>query len=205
MSEGSQREKLLALFRTRAVMRASELKQAGITAAALLRAVEDGELERLSRGLYQRCLVDLHQHHELAVAAMRVPKGVIAMISALMFHGLMDEEHPRVWMAIGPHDWAPAPSCPPLRIVRFAPAYLRQGVETHVIGGVHVPVYGLVKTLADVFRHPRLVDREIAVTALRRAVREGKASPAAIEEGARTAGVWPIMRPYLAHLGVAAG
>ncbi|WP_068081161.1 type IV toxin-antitoxin system AbiEi family antitoxin domain-containing protein [Novosphingobium rosa] len=205
MSEESQREKLLALFRTRAVMRASELKQAGVTAAALSRAVEDGDLERLSRGLYQRCLVDLHHHHELAVASMRVPKGVIAMISALMFHGLIDEEHPRVWIAIGPNDWAPAPSCPPLRIVRFAPSFLRQGVETHVIGGVHVPVFGLVKTLADVFRHPRLVDRETASHALRRALREGRASPAAIEEGARAADIWPIMRPYLAHSGAAVG
>jgi predicted transcriptional regulator of viral defense system len=205
MSEESQREKLLALFRTRRIMRASELKQAGITPAALTRAVEDGELERLSRGLYQRCLVDLHQHHELAVASMRVPKGVIALISALMFHGLIDEEHPRVWIAIGPHDWAPAPSCPPLRIVRFAENHLRQGVEQHVIGGLHVPIHGLVKALADAFRHPRLVDREIATAALRRALREGRASPAAIEAGATAAGVWPIMRPYLAHLGIAVG
>lgn len=109
-SQGSQRERLLALFRDRALMRASELKEAGITPDAIARAVEDGDLERLSRGLYQRCKVDLHRHHALAVAAMRVPRGVVAMISALGFHGVIDEEHPRVWMAIGPGDWAPGPA-----------------------------------------------------------------------------------------------
>jgi predicted transcriptional regulator of viral defense system len=195
--EHSQRNRLLALFGPRNVMRASELKDAGITPAAIARAVEDGEIERVSRGLYQRCRVDVARHHALAVASMRVPKGIVTMVSALAFHGLVDEEHPRVWMALGPHDWAPGPSCPPLRILRFAEPYLRQGVEHHAIGGVNVPVYGLAKTLADVFRHPRLVARATAVEALRRAVRERKVSLEALERNARAGSVWTIMRPYL--------
>lgn len=196
-SQGSQRERLLALFRDRALMRASELKEAGITPDAIARAVEDGDLERLSRGLYQRCKVDLHRHHALAVAAMRVPRGVVAMISALGFHGVIDEEHPRVWMAIGPGDWAPGPACPPLRIVRFSDPWRRQGIEHHPIGGTNVPIYALAKTLADVFRHPRLIERDIGVEALRRAIGERKATPEAIEDAARAGGVWPVMRPFV--------
>jgi predicted transcriptional regulator of viral defense system len=70
-------------------------------------------------------------------------------------------------------------------------------VEHHAIGGVNVPVYGLSKTLADVFRHPRLVARATAVEALRRAVRERKVTLEALERNARAGSVWTIMRPYL--------
>lgn len=199
MPERSQRKKLLALFQTRAVLKASEIKEAGITAAALSKAIEDGELERLSRGLYQRCNVDLAHHHALAVAAMRVPKGVIAMLSALAFHELAVEEHPRVWIAIGTSAWAPAPACPPLRIVRFGESSLRQGVEQHLISGISVPIYSLEKTLIDVFRHPRLIERDLALSALNQALREKRVNPEALQERAHSAGILPIIRPYLAH------
>ncbi|WP_206245776.1 type IV toxin-antitoxin system AbiEi family antitoxin domain-containing protein [Novosphingobium terrae] len=197
--ERSQRERLLALFQTRSVMKASEIKEAGITAAALSKAIEDGDLERISRGLYQRCNVDLAHHHALAVAAMRVPKGVIAMLSALAFHELTVEEHPRVWIAIGANGWAPAPACPPLRIVRFTEPSLSQGVEQHSISGINVPIYSLEKTLIDVFRHPRLIDREVALCALNQALQEKRVDPEALQESAHGAGILPVIRPFLAH------
>lgn len=195
--EPSQREKLLGLFSTRSILRSSELKGAGITPASIARAVEDGDLERVSRGLYQRCRVDRDPQHVLAMAAMRVPKGVIALLSALVFHQLSDEFHPRVWIAIGQNDWAPSPSCPPLRIVRFAAPYLRQDVENHVIGGINVPVYSAAKTLVDAFRHPRLVDRDTAVQALRQGILGGTIDLGTLEASANASGVWPMMRAYV--------
>ncbi len=43
---------------------------------------------------------------------MRAPKGVIALVSALAFHGLTDQMPRRVWIAIGASDWAPVQSYP---------------------------------------------------------------------------------------------
>jgi hypothetical protein len=84
-----------------------------------------------------------------------------------------------------------------LRIVRFAATYLRQDVETHVIGGIKVPVYSAAKTLADAFRHPRLVDRDTAVQSLRLGILSGRVDVQALEAAADTSGVWPIMRNYV--------
>lgn len=50
---------------------------------------------------------------------MLAPKGVIARVSALAFHGLTDQMPRRVWIAIGSSDWAPVQSYPPLRMARF--------------------------------------------------------------------------------------
>ncbi len=195
-----QRAKLRDLFAARTIMRAGELRAAGIGPQTIARAVEDGEIERISRGLYQRSEADIEEHHILAEAAARVPKGVIALTSALAFHGLTDQMPRKIWMAIGPSDWSPVPSYPPLRIVRLTDRYLRHGIEHHAIAGVDVPIYSIPKTLADAFRNPKLVDRSVAVEGLRTALEQSKATPGAIAEGAKAGGVWKTMRPYLEAL-----
>ncbi len=196
----SQRAKLRDLFAAHTMMRAGELRAAGIGPQTIARAVEEGELERISRGLYQRRDTDTEEHQILAEAAMRIPKGVIALTSALAFHGLTDQMPRRIWMAIGPSDWSPVQSYPPLRIVRFTDRYLREGVEHHVIAGIDVLVYSIPKTLADAFRNPKLVDRSVAVEGLRAAIEQRKATPSAIAEGAKAGGAWKTMRPYLEAL-----
>lgn len=196
----SQKAKLRSLLDARSMMRAQELRKAGISAQTIARAVENGEIERISRGVYQKSGAEIEENQILAEAAMRVPKGVIALVSALAFHELTDQMPRRVWMAIGANDWEPVQSYPPLRMVRFTDAYLRQGIEHHAIAGVQVPIYSIPKTLADLFRNPRLVDRSVAVEGLRATLQQRKATPSAIAQGAKAGGAWKVMQPYLEAL-----
>jgi predicted transcriptional regulator of viral defense system len=197
----TQRERLRAILKTNPIVRAYELRKAGIAATTISRAVEDGELNRISRGLYQSAESEVDTSQALAEAAKRVPKGIIAMVSALAFHGLTDQMPRKVWVAISTKDWgAPSPSYPPIRIIEFREKYLHKGIEYHPISGVNVPVYSVVKTLADVFRNLKLVDRSVAVEGLRAALDQRKATPGAIAEAARAGDAWNIMRPYLEAL-----
>lgn len=196
----SQKEKLRSLLDARSMMHAHELRDAGISAQTIARAVESGEVERISRGVYQKRGAEVEENQILAEAAMRVPKGVVALVSALAFHGLTDQMPRRVWMAIGTSDWAPVQSYPPLRMVRFTESYLRQGIEHHAIAGIDVPVYSIPKTLADLFRNPQLVDRSVAVEGLRAALQQRKATPSAIAQAAKAGGAWKVMQPYLEAL-----
>jgi predicted transcriptional regulator of viral defense system len=182
------------------MMHAHELREAGISAQTIARAVESGEVERISRGVYQKRGAEVEENQILAEAAMRVPKGVVALVSALAFHGLTDQMPRRVWMAIGTSDWAPVQSYPPLRMVRFTESYLRQGIEHHAIAGIDVPVYSIPKTLADLFRNPKLVDRSVAVEGLRAALQQRKVTPSAIAQAAKAGGAWKVMQPYLEAL-----
>lgn len=199
-SGDSQKAKLRSLLDARTMMRAQELREAGISAQTIARAVENGEVERISRGVYQKSGAEIEENQILAEAVMRVPKGVIALVSALAFHELTDQMPRRVWMAIGASDWTPVQSYPPLRMVRFTEPYLRQGIEHHTIAGVQVPVYSIPKTLADLFRNSKLVDRSVAVEGLRAALQQRKVTPSAIAQGAKAGGVWKVMKPYLEAL-----
>ena len=195
-----QGERLRAIISERAIIRAQDLRKAGIAGSTIQRALERGELARVSRGLYQNPHGDIDGNQTLAEVAKRIPKGVIAMTSALAFYGLTDQMPRRTWVAIGSSDWSPVQGYPPTRIVRFAEKYLKHGIEHHNISGVAVPIYSVPKTLADLFRNGRLVDRSVAVEGLRAALEQRKTSPGEITEAARAGGAWRIMRPYLEAL-----
>ncbi len=202
-SAATQQNRAVALLRKRGMLRLADLKRSGITAATISRLEKRGEVVRLARGLYQLPDASLHAHHALAEAAKLVSRGVVCLVSALAFHELTDQIPARVWIAIGPKDWRPQSRQPPMRFVRFARERLERGVEFHDIEGVKVSIFGVAKTLADLFRYRRVVGTGIAIEGLREALRRRKATPAQIsEEGnqGNKAGVWKVMRPYLEAL-----
>ncbi|MDE0457180.1 MAG: transcriptional regulator, partial [Chromatiales bacterium] len=181
-------------------MRLVELREAGVTAATMSRMERAGAVIRLSRGVYQMPDADLDPNHNLAEAAKRMPKGVVCLVSALAFHGLTDQLPPRVWMAIGPKDWAPQCSGTDIRIVRFTDSLLREGIETHAIEGVSVKIFGVARTVADCFRHRGKVGLSVAIEGLQEALKQRKATPAEIARQAGERGVSTVIRPYLEAL-----
>lgn len=193
----TQREYALEILRDRGIVRLSEFKVAGITAATVCRMCDDGEVIRLGRGLYQLPGAPLDANHSLAEAAKRVPRGVVCLTSALAFHELTDQFPRSVWLAIGKNDWSPTDDKTALRIVRFTDNFLREDVETRSIEMVPVRVFGVAKTIADCFRHRRSVGQSVALEGLQEALRQRKATPVEIAKSAARGGVSTIVRPYL--------
>lgn len=196
----SQRQIAHALLEEHGIMRLAELRSAGVTAATVSRMARAGEVIRLARGLYQLPDAPFDTSHSLAEAAKRLPKGVVCLVSALAFHGLTDQLPKKVWMAIGKKDWAPKPDGMPIRVIRFTESLLAQSVETHVIEGVPVKVFGVAKTIADCFRHRNKVGLSVAIEGLQEALRQRKASPAEIARHAERGGISTVIRPYLEAL-----
>jgi predicted transcriptional regulator of viral defense system len=196
----SQRQIAHAILAARGIVRLAEFRSSGITAATVSRMVQDGEVVRLTRGLYQLTDAQLDTSHSLAEAAKRLPKGVVCLVSALAFHGLTDQLPKKVWLAIGKKDWEPKPDGTPIRIVRFTDKLLAEGVETHLIEAVPVKVFGAARTVADCFRHRSKVGLSVAIGGLQEALRQRKATPAEIARQAERGGISTVIRPYLEAL-----
>lgn len=196
-TQGSQ---ALSLLRRRGMTRLLEFRDAGITAATISRLERDGKVVRLARGLYHLSDARLDTQHALAEVSKLIPKGVICLASALAFHGLADRMPGEVWVAIGRKDWRPRLRIPPVRISRFPDELLAAGVEHHEIEGTRVPVFGVAKTVADLFRYRRRVGDSLAVEGLRQALGQRKAKPSEITRYAAEAGVWRAMEPYMTAL-----
>ena len=196
----TQQDRLLAYLRKHEMARAFELREIGVSTTAISRAVEAGDVVRIGRGLYQAADAPVYLNTNLAEVAKRVPRSVICLISALAFHGLTDQLPRKVWFAIGAKDWEPSINYPPSRLVRFREPYFSNGIEKQMIGGTQVRIYCVPKSIADAFRNPKLVDRSVAIEALKAALDQRKATPAVLMRAAIDYGAAKIMRPYLEAL-----
>ena len=169
----------------------------GMSRNRLRRLVASGKLRRVARGVYVEADHDLTEKHSLAVACSLVPNGVVCLLSALVVHGLTVQNPWEVWLAIDPSARKPAQNTPPLRIVRFSGKALSYGIETHAIEGVGVKVYSVAKTVADLFKYRNKVGLDVAIDALREAMRSRRATLDEILYAARMCRMERVIRPYL--------
>lgn len=190
-------EKLVDLAKSRGLIRPSDLEAHGIPRVSLTRAVRRGELERLGRGVYGLPGRNVSSEGTLAEVAIRVPKGVVCLLSALRFHGLTTQAPFQTWLAIANKAAAPKFDYPPLRIVRYSGEALSEGVEEHVVDGVTVRVTGVAKTVADCFKYRNKIGMDVALEALRDGWAQRKLTIDALWHHAAVNRVANVMRPYL--------
>ncbi|MDZ4347992.1 MAG: type IV toxin-antitoxin system AbiEi family antitoxin domain-containing protein [Xanthomonadaceae bacterium] len=195
------RHRALDVVRAKGIARARDFVAAGVPPVYLKRLTDSGDLVRLQRGLYQEPeRVGENIAHDLAEASRRVPKGVISLISALRFHGLTTQLPNAVWMTLRHGARTPKMDAIRLEIVRATDPVWSAGIEHHTIEGVEVPIYGVAKTVADCFKHRRQVGEDVALEALRDALRQGKASAGEIIHHAAIDRVGTRVEPYLRAL-----
>lgn len=188
----------LSLAKERGIARARDFQAAGIPLVYLRRLCDEGRLIQLSRGLYQiPDLAGSDAAHSLAEATRLMPRGVVSLLSALRQHGLTTQLPNAVWMTL-PRKTR-VPKSPPfhLEIVYASEPALSSNVQHMEIEGVHVPIYDVPKSVADCFKYRRRVGLDVAVEALRDAVRQRKTTPAAVMQAAALDRVANVMRPYV--------
>jgi len=194
----SSAEQIAQLARRAGIFRLRDL--AGIPRAHLRLAEEQGKLTRVARGLYVATDADVTEHHDLALAAKRVPHGVVCLLSALRFHELTTQMPFEVWLAIDPKARLPRTEYPPLRIVRFSGTALTYGAAPHTIEGVMVRITTPAKTVADCFRYRNKIGLDVALEALRDCFHQRKATLDEIWEAAKVCRAANVIRPYMESL-----
>lgn len=197
MRTGTATQRILSLAAHQPLVRTRDVEALGIAREFLLRLHRQGLLVRPARGVYALADTPVTEHHSLAVVAKRVPKGVVCLLSALRFHGLTTQDPHEVWVAIDFKAHKPSIESPSLRVVRFSGRALTEGIDTHNIEGVQVRIYCPAKTVADCFKYRNKIGIDVAIKALRDAVRTRKATIDEISRFAKVCRVANVMRPYL--------
>jgi predicted transcriptional regulator of viral defense system len=191
---------VLDFIRARGVVRPRDLEAAGLPRVWLTRLTRLGLVERVGRGLYVATDAQWTEHHSFAEVAVRVPRGVICLLSALSYHGLTTQAPFEVWLAIDRNARAPHEPGLPLRVVRFSGAALTSGVGEHVIEGVPVRIFTPAKTVVDCFRYRNKIGLDVAIEALRDCYRQRLATIDELWDLANRLRVANVMRPYLESL-----
>jgi predicted transcriptional regulator of viral defense system len=182
------------------VFRPADLDRIGVHRAVLTPLVRSGLLERNGRGLYSLPEYPWTEHHTLAEACKRVPKGVICLLSAMNFHDMGTQTPSQIWMAIDQKAFPPKADRPRLKIVRFSGEALMAGIQEHQIEGVTVRVYSPAKTVADCFKFRAKIGLDVAMEALQDYMRGRLGTVDELMGYANVCRVGNIMRPYVQAL-----
>jgi predicted transcriptional regulator of viral defense system len=188
---------LLLFIKQSKICRSRDAVKRGFARTEIAELLKSGKIERLARGIYHVSGAPILPNQSYVELAIRCPNAVICLLSALQFHNITTQLPHEIWCAIEGTTRAPNMTYPRLRIVRFVGAAYSQGIEEHVIAGTTIKVYSVAKTVADLFRFRNKTGLDIAMEALREAIRGKKATLDDIRKMAKLRGVYNMMRPYI--------
>ncbi len=182
-----------------AFFRPRDVAPLGVSFARLRGLVEAGEVEKVGPGLYRLSDAEASELETIAAVSFAVPKGIVCLLSALALHGIGTQAPHEVWLALDRKARKPVASRLPARVrfVRFSGAMLAYGIVTRPILGVPVRVTSPARTVVDCFRYRRKVGLDVAIEALRDAVRSRRATVDEISRAADVCRARTVMRPYL--------
>lgn len=183
-----------AFFRPRDVL------PLGVTSYQVQRLVAEGVAEKAAPGLYRLSDVEATEMETIAMVATAVPHAIVCLLSALRVHEIGTQSPHQVWLAIDRK--ARKPQRPPaaVRIVRFSGQMLTYGVETQPMQGVPVRITSPARTVIDCFRYRSKIGLDVAMEALRDAVRSRKAAIGEIDRAAEVCRISTVIAPYLEAL-----
>lgn len=179
----------------------SRALERGISRYTLRSMESSGLIERLSRGVYRLVGRAGQRYPDLTTVAVRVPKAVVCLISALSFHELTTQIPHAVDIAL-PRGATTKPNIdyPPVQVYTFSGLAYSEGIEVHTLGDVGVKIYGKEKSIADAFKYRNKIGLDVALEALKSWWETRGRNVDTLLAMARVCRVHNVMRPYLEAL-----
>ncbi len=179
------------------MLRTRDALEAGIHPRTLYALRDSGLIELLSRGLYRLADAPSLGNPDLVTVALKIPNGVLCLISALAWHELTTQIPHEICVAIPRGAEPPRLSYPPARYFWFSGSAYSEGIETHAVDGVPVRIYSREKTLADCFKYRNRLGLDTALEALNAYRRHGSINVDALLRYADVCRVKRVIQPYL--------
>jgi predicted transcriptional regulator of viral defense system len=175
----------------------AELRKTGFNKAILKVSLKAKRIVRIDRGLYKLSEGMSVLHPDLVAISIKIPKGVVCLLSALAFYEATDEIPKYVDVAIPRGAHANRIKYPPVKFYRLVSKMWAAGIEDHEIGGRKVNIYGLAKTIADCFKFRNKIGIDVAREALKVAIKEKHIKPKEIMYYAKICRVDGVIKPIL--------
>ena len=183
-----------------AFFRPQDVQPLGVSFRQLQRLVSTGKVEKVGSGLYRLSAVEPTELETIAMVASAAPKAIVCLLTALRVHEIGTQSPHEVWIALDRKGRKPSRVPTKLRIVRFSGAMLTYGVIKRTMLGVPVSITSPARTVVDCFRYRNKVGLDVAMEALRDAVRARKTTVDEISRAADVCRIRTVIGPYLEAL-----
>jgi predicted transcriptional regulator of viral defense system len=163
----------------------------------LYRMRDEGIVDQISRGVFRLATLPSLSHPDIIAVAVRAPRAVVCLISALAYHDATTEVPHEVQIALPRRTKPPKIDYPPIRVFWFSGLALSEGIDKAMLDGFEVRIFNLPKTVVDCFRFRNKLGSDVAIEALNQAIKRKGVRPAELLHYARLCRVERVMLPYI--------
>jgi predicted transcriptional regulator of viral defense system len=149
------------------ILRTSQALALGISPRTLYALRNVGLIRQISRGVYQLADLELPGNPDLISVALRIPKAVICLVSALHFYALTTQIPHKIYIALPQSAEKPRLDFPPLDIIWLSEKSYTAGITEQQVDGVLIKIYSREKTIADCFKFRNKIGIDVALEALK--------------------------------------
>ena len=193
----TQTDKLEYLLESqRGIVTRNDAVEEGVNPRLLSEWVAEGKLERVQRGVYRSPDAPRGELDSWLEVSLRVPQGVVCLLSAARFHELTTFAPSEVFVALPNKAWRPKLDWPPVRYFYFSGSAYEYGIKEHPTGAGTVKIYSPEKTVADLLRYRNKLGENLFLEALKTYVSRRGFSVPKLLEAARACRVERLMQEY---------
>ena len=169
----------------------------GITRHTLYTLRDRGIIDRIGEGIYH-----LHDNKpignpDFVSIAIRYPKAIICLTSALAYHEMTTQIPKAIDIAITRKSYQPSIKSMPIKVHRFSEPTFLSGMREYLIDNVPIRIYCPEKTLVDCFKFRHHLGIDIPIEALKLYKERANQNIPEILHYAKVCRVAKAMIPYL--------
>ncbi|MGI6649752.1 MAG: hypothetical protein GX755_05860 [Syntrophomonadaceae bacterium] len=158
-------------YRRGGILKTAELNELGLSSRQIKRLLDEGVITRIKRGFYE--LTDYVSREEVIIARL-FPQAVIFLESALLHYGYTDRI-PLAWqIAVDRYSKTTQYNIdyPLIEPYYLEPKFIDIGVDIIQVDGVKVRIYDRDRTICDVLRYEKKLEKEVFNNAIGRYVKD---------------------------------
>jgi predicted transcriptional regulator of viral defense system len=163
----------------------------GLNLRMVRNLVADGQCYTVAKGVYMPTRVEYNEINQFKAATLVVGQpSAICLVSALSVYGLTDVIPRKTWITVPAKKRTQIST---LRVLRQSDPRWSIGIEAK--DGYMVT--SVERTLIESFRYRRMIGSNVAIEALREAIRTKRTTPSKVLDMAKKMKVVHLMLPYL--------
>lgn len=170
-----------------------------ITTIQIRTMLEEGKIEKISHGNYWNLMSGKKKpkHYKMLEACMTNPKAVICSLSACYFHGLLEEEPDKLYVATARTDRGGMKLNFPVSRHYFSVASFEEDVLNVKTGGGSIRIYDVDRSVCDCIRLEKEIGQEMVELVVENYKKSNKKKPTHLLKYADRMRFGKIVRKYL--------
>ena len=170
-----------------------------ITTIQIRTMLEEGKIEKISHGNYWNLMSGKKKpkHYKMLEACMTNKKAVICSLSACYFHGLLDEEPDKLYVATARTDRGGMKLNFPVSRHYFSVSSFEDDVLNVKTGGGSIRIYDMDRSVCDCIRLEKEIGRDTVELVVENYMKSKKKKPTHLLKYADRMRYGKIVREYL--------